>query len=408
MISSSYPRYAGDGIGSFVRSLARALVDSGREVHVVAPYDPSVADMDHGGVCVHRFRYAPCDALCLVGHGRSLKGDVRMRWIVPLLMPGFVIAATVRALSLHRSERSDLIHGHWAVPGGAIAAVVAWLTGLPLVISLHGSDVYVAEGNRVYAAVARAAFRRAAHVTASSEDLRDRAALLGLDRARSSVIPYGVDADRYAAGQGTHVRDRLGIPPDALVIGALGRLVHKKGFGHLLSAMQGVLGAVPEAYCVIGGEGDLRDDLTAQVDRLGVSGRVLFAGHVDWRDTPGYYAMCDVVVVPSVVDARGNVDGLPNVLLEAMASGTAVVASRVGGIPEVVTDGEDGLLVTPGDANALVGALISLLGDPALRMRLGERARQRISAGYAWRDVVRSFEVVYDEAVGSGARTRGG
>jgi len=406
MVTSSYPRHAGDGVGSFVRSLAQALVALGHAVHVVAPYDPAIEEMDQGGVCVHRFRYAPSDALCLVGHGRSMRADVHLRPIVPLLMPAFILAATVCTLTLHGRERFDLIHGHWAVPGGAIAGLVARLASLPLMISLHGSDVYVAEQNPLYASVARCGFRRATHVMACSEDLRARAVKIGLEGEKSSVIPYGVDVGHYATGRGSRMRARLGVPADALVIGALGRLVNKKGFRYLLAAMPAVLDSTPDAYCVIGGDGDLRDDLIAQASRLGVSSHVLLPGHVDWRDTPDYYAMCDVVAVPSVIDADGNVDGLPNVLLEAMASGCAVIASQVGGMPDVIVNGVNGLLVPPGDGEALRSTLLRLLGDPSFRRKLGAMARERVTRGYQWSVVADRTASVYECAVKESARQR--
>jgi len=401
MMTSSYPRHPGDGSGSFVRALAQALVGLGHAVHVVAPYDPAVREMDQRGVSVHRFRYVPGDALCLVGHARSLRADVNLRPIVPLLMPGFALAAIARVLALHGRQRFDLIHGHWAVPCGAVAGIAARLTGLPLVITLHGSDMYVAERNPLYAAVARSGFRRAARVSACSEDLRARAVRMGLDEKRSGVIPCGVDGDFYATGRRTQVRARLGIPSAALVIGALGRLVTKKGFAYLLEAMPTVLESEPDAYCVIGGEGDLRDELVAQARGLGIVDRVLLPGYVSWQDTPHYYAACDVLAVPSVVDADGNVDGLPNVLLEAMASGCAVIASKVGGMPDAIVDGVNGLLVRPGDSDALAGALIRVLEDAPLRARLGANARQRVVRLYSVEGVAERYETIYSEAMSS-------
>jgi glycosyltransferase involved in cell wall biosynthesis len=402
LITSSYPRWAGDGAGSFVASLARALVAQGLEVHVIAPYDPACVAIEQGGVQVHRFRYAPREALHLAGHGRALQADVRLKRVVPWLMPGFVLAALGTALALHRRERFDLWHGHWAVPGGAIAGAAARLSGRPLVISLHGSDVYVAESNRFYATVARSGLSRARRVIACSEDLRSRAVALGLEEAKSLVIPYGVDMARYTGGDGAVWRARLGIPGEALVVGALGRLVHKKGFGHLIAAWPQIQAALPQAYGIIGGAGDLRNDLTAQAARLGLAERVLFPGHIPWDETAPFYAACDAVAVPSVVDAQGNVDGLPNVLLEAMASGRAVVASRVAGIPAVVEEGVNGLLVPPGDETALAAALVCLLTNAPLRQRLGEQARAAMARSYDWAAIAMRTATVYDAALGRG------
>lgn len=402
MITSSYPRHAGDGAGSYVRSLARTLVRMGHAVHVVAPYDPLAVAGDDEGVALHRFRYVPGDRLCLVGHGRSLEADTRMKRIVPLLMPSYIAAAIARALLLHRRQHFDLLHGHWAVPGGAIAGVVSRLVGLPLVITLHGSDVYVTEHNRLYALAARTGYRRAGCVTAVSDDLRRRAVGAGLVEDISLTVPCGVDPARYACGEADALRARWGVPPQAPVIGALGRLVHKKGFEHLIAAMPAVLAAVPEAYCVIGGEGDLAADLRARAAACGVADRVRLVGHVPWGDTPTYFAMCAAVAVPSVVDAHGNVDGLPLVLLEAMASGVPVVGSRLAGIREVLEDGVTGLLVPPGDPPALAAGLVRLLRDPALGGHLGEAGRQVVCSTYCWDVIAGRFLGIYERLCASG------
>lgn len=399
VITSSYPRYAGDGTGSFIASLARTLVDLGQEVHAVAPYDPHVTPMDQADVRVHRFRYAPSENLHIAGHGRALEADMRMRWTVPLLMPGFAAASIWQVIRLHRREHFDLIHGHWAVPGGFIAGLAARLTSLPLVISLHGSDVYVIENNSLYATAARAGFRAASRVTACSEDLRSRAIAIGLDEAKSIVIPYGVDLERYASGAGKKMREQLGIPQNALTIGALGRLVRKKGFRFLLMALPKVLETYPQTYCVIGGNGDLYNELKEQARTLDISDRVLFPGNINWRITPDYYAMCDLLIVPSVVDSYGNVDGLPNVLLEGMASSCAVVASNVAGIPSLIRDGQNGLLVPPRDPAALTEAILELLDNPDLRRSLGARAQEHMAESHNWSTIARRVLSVYTAAI---------
>jgi len=398
-LTSSYPRFAGDGAGSFVASLAGELARRGHSVDVVVPYDPALRHRTEDvGVRVHRFRYAPSDALCLAGHARSLRGDQRLKWVVPLLMPGFVLSMLATVTALHQKERFDVLHAHWVLPGGFVGAVAARLLRVPLVISLHGSDVYMMERSSLYGRAAGYAFGRASHVFSCSDDLRKRALRKGLSLTASSVVPYGVDVDRYGLGDGAAMRQRLGIAPDALIIGALGRLVHKKGFRYLLEALPPLLERVPEAQCVIGGDGDLRSELEAHAAHLGLGGRVLFLGHVGWQDTPDFYAMCDVVVIPSVVDALGNVDGLPNVVLEAMASGRCVVASKVGGIPSVVEDEHTGLLVAPAEAAALSAALERVLQDCALRARLARNARAHVAKSLQWTAVVDRHLTVYRQA----------
>lgn len=399
MLTSSYPRSPADGAGAYVGALARRLSDMGHTVHVVAPYDPLVAETDEGGVIVHRFKYVPFESLNIAGHGRSLQADVRMRPLVPLLMPSYVASALNVALRIHRRERFDIVHGHWVVPGGVIAAIAGRIADTPLVITLHGSDVYLTRRNRLWAAFARYAYGQASLVTAVSDDLRLRAVQKGLPPDKSCVVSCGVDTARYGIGDGSRMRATLGIPQDSPVIGALGRMVHKKGFDCLISAMDRILATRDDVYCVIGGEGALHAQLVAQVARLGHAGRILLPGHIGWAETPDFYGMCDLIAVPSVVDARGNVDGLPLVLLEAMASSRPVVASRVSGIPEVVEDGATGLLVPPGDPKSLASALVSLLSNNQLAACLGKNARASMIAKFDWSIIAERFQDIYVQLV---------
>ena len=173
---------------------------------------------------------------------------------------------------------------------------------------------------------------------------------------------------------------------------AVGRLVAKKGFTHLVEAAR----RVDEVYVVVAGEGDLRRPLEEQARAAG--NRVRFVGALDRETVARALAAADVVAVPSVVDAAGNVDGLPNTVLEALASGRAVVASRVAGIPDVVRDGVTGVLVGAGDAEALAAALQRLARDPAERERLGREARACAVQHHGWDAAARSFEECYAQA----------
>jgi len=173
---------------------------------------------------------------------------------------------------------------------------------------------------------------------------------------------------------------------------AVGRLVAKKGFTHLVEAAR----RVKELHVVVAGEGDLRPALEEQARAVGK--RVRFVGALDRDTVARALAAADVVAVPSVVDAAGNVDGLPNTVLEALASGRAVVASRVAGIPDVLEDGVSGLLVPPGDPEALATALQRLARDPAERERLGREARERATQRHGWDAAGRRFEECYAQA----------
>jgi glycosyltransferase involved in cell wall biosynthesis len=239
--------------------------------------------------------------------------------------------------------------------------------------------VFVAERSVLVRPFARRALSLAGGVTACSADLLGRARRLGAAAQRSRTIPYGVDIRAFAPGAGDALlRRRYGVPPEALMVVAAGRLVEKKGFAYLVDAAADV----PGIHVVIAGDGDLRRDLETRARERRAP--VTFAGNLDRSAVAATLGAADIVAVPSVIDRAGNVDGLPNVLLEALAAGTAVVATRVAGIPDVVADGGNGLLVAPQDPDDLANALRRLAQEPEMRARLGAAARQYALSRLSW------------------------
>jgi glycosyltransferase involved in cell wall biosynthesis len=193
------------------------------------------------------------------------------------------------------------------------------------------------------------------------------------------------------------MRHRLGAGPEETLVLAVGRLVEKKGFDVLLEGASRVQGL----RVAIAGEGDLRPDLERRAAALGVA--VTFVGDLDQTEVSEALAAADIVAVPSVVDRAGNVDGLPTTLLEAAAAGRPVVASDIAGIPEVITEGVNGLLVRERDAAGLADALHRLRDDPALREKLGKAARETAVTRFDWRVAGEAFEQVYLDTLRRGS-----
>jgi glycosyltransferase involved in cell wall biosynthesis len=289
-------------------------------------------------------------------------------------------------------KRATIMHGHWVIPGGVIAAMAA--RSLPLVISLHGTDVFVAERHAMARWAARAAFRQAIRITACSDDLRVRALAMGADPARIETVPYGVDTARFAPNDRTRaeVRRDLGLG-DAPVVLAAGRLVKKKGFEYAIDAAQQLAASHPGLRLLIAGDGDLMADLAGRARDAG--DRVRMLGNQPQGTIARLAAAADVIAVPSIRDDAGNVDGLPNFALEALASGTPVVATTAGGLPQVIEDGTNGLLVPERDASALARAVSALLDDRGRALRIGQAARARVIRDFSWEHVAERFEAAY-------------
>jgi glycosyltransferase involved in cell wall biosynthesis len=287
-----------------------------------------------------------------------------------------------------RHERVEMIHSHeftMAVYGTAAAR----LLGVPHVISMHGSQYVTARWRR--RVLLRWAFRNsAAAIAVSADTKRHLDTELGLRPDAMRVVRNGVPA---RAGDRAVVRAELGLSAGQCLCFAAGSLVPRKGHAVLINAL-----ATVDAPWVlaIAGQGIERDRLLALAADRGVADRVHLLGQRD--DVPNLLAAADVFVMPSLWE------GLPLALLEAMLAGLPVVASRTAGIPEAVTDGADGLLVVPGDAPALAGAMTRVLSDAALRARLGAAARQRAQASFTLGAMTDAYESLYRAARGGQPR----
>jgi glycosyltransferase involved in cell wall biosynthesis len=396
MVTTSYPRFPGDAIGTFMEPIATGLAALGHHVHLVAPWTPrwQRPAIDRG-VAFHLYRYAPVASMNTFGYAAGLHGDVRLRGSAVAAAPLALAAGWTCTRRVARKTSSALVHAHWVIPNGVIAAAAA--ERRPLVISLHGSDIFIAERHRLAALAARRAFARASWVTACSHDLRDRALALGARPDRMSIVPYGVDTDRFApsAEARQHVRARLGIPPGAPLVVAIGRLVEKKGFRYLIDAAARLVRDFPELRLVVAGEGDLAASLKARAEATGLATRVLFPGVISQQDVPALLAAADLAAAPSVKDDAGNVDGLPNTVLEMMASGTPIVATAAGGIGSVVADSLTGRIVPERDPGALAEAMADLLRHPSDGASIGARARAAVCREHGWNRVAQHFDEIY-------------
>ena len=255
------------------------------------------------------------------------------------------------------------VHAYFAHAPSTIGQALACRLGVPFGFSVHARDA-----RKISRAQLHQRARQAACVVACNEDV---AREFDGRCARVQVVPHGVDLGRFIPAQ------RASRPVFQML--AVGRLVEKKGFDVLLDALS--LMTIPWTLRVVG-DGPLREALSAQAVALAIAGRVSFCGSMTHEALPAEYAGADAVVVPSLVDRSGDRDGLPNVVLEAMACGVPVVAADVGAITTAIRPGENGLIVAAGDRAALAAALTALAHDAGLRASLGAAARAIVERDY--------------------------
>lgn len=391
-LTQTYPRRAHDSAGPFIRDLARALVRGGDRVRVLAPHAAGLAAAwSEEGVEVRTFRYAP-ERWELLGYGRSLHADERMAGAAAAVAPLYLLGAR-RALRRAIGEGGwDVVQAHWVVPNLFPAA---WRgQRLPLLVGLHGSDVFMAEKGPVRPLVRRA-LRRVQGLTSCSPELATRVQAIGFPAAHSHVIPYGVDSELFAPDPARRAiwRERLGIPASAPMLLGVGRMATKKGFHLLIDALPALLDALPEAHLVLAGGGDRLEEFRRGAAPF--AGRVHFPGAVLHDTLPDLYRAADLFVLPAVHDAKGNVDGLPNVILEAMATGLPVVGSRVSGLPTAIGEGINGWLVDEGSVADLIRVLPQAFSDRDRLRELGAASRERTRREFSWESVAARYRAAY-------------
>ena len=369
LVTHNYPRFPGDPAGAFVRRLALGVARAGATVMVVCPWAPGAPTTPHEdeGLLVRRFRY-PGDKRSPVAYTGDLHRRAARSPVVALRLPFFVRRFGQAVRDVVRDFAPGVIHAHWWIPGGWLASRM----DRPYLVTCHGSDVRLLERWPPLRAIGRRVFARAGRITTVS-------AFLAADVARFApgtafpviVAPMPVDLDLFARGRSVPKAD----PPRLLYAG---NLVPSKGVDLLIRALARLRARHVPARLRILGEGPAEADLRAVVRREGVADAVEWSRFVPQDAMPAEYGAATVTVLPT----RGRAEGLGLTLVEALLAGSAVVGSAVGGIPEVVQDGETGLLFADGDIEGLASALGRMLTDPPYRERLAEEGCRRVAARY--------------------------
>jgi glycosyltransferase involved in cell wall biosynthesis len=385
MLTTSYPHPRDDAAGTFVRGMARALAARGHEVEVLAPEPVErVAASAEPRVRVHHVPYLRPRSLQRTFYGAGVPDNLRLDPRAWLGLPSF--PAALFGAAFRRAASWHALVTHWAVPCAAVAAAVA--RGRPHLAVFHSADVHLLERLPARHRLASAIAEGATTLLFVTEDLRQRflrlvaSPLAERAHARSVVQPMGIEPWPEDRNVGAAAGPKEAQHPCTVLF--LGRLVPIKGVDVAVRAV----GQLPGATLVVAGDGPERERLEALARRLGAP--VRFVGFVEGERKQRLLREANVFVSPSR-PVHGRTEGAPPAVLEAMDAGLAVVASRSGGLGELIDHGGTGLLVKPGDPGALGRALAQVCGEPALRQRLGAAARQW-AARHHWSSVMARLE----------------
>lgn len=371
---------AGGGAGFATMNIGRELVGLGVDVDVLT----AVIDNERDGDLLDGMRIFRVASWRKGIHDCGLAGAY-----------SYAAFAALRRRQLHKANSYDLEHYFFSLPTGAITLTPLAGKPPPYIVSLRGSDVpgydpfntNLERLHKILRPVTRHIWRRASRVVALSHALKETAALTSAE-IDFRVISNGMDISKFCPKQAGS--ETSSDSPLQLV--TVARLLERKGIQHLLDAIGRPFPLAVELKII--GTGSYEEALKRQAAELGLSDRVKFTGFINADSLPAHYREADLFVLPSQTESFGLV------FAEAMATGLPVLATRVGGIPELIRSGTEGILVNPASPAEIRGTLEHLMQNRALLAEMGVAGRRRIEEKYTWRSVAKAYLDVYEEVVG--------
>ena len=387
VIGSVYPRFESDNEVPWLRKSVETLRAEGVDVEVMAPAYKGLRSHAIDGVVVHRFRYAP-ESLEILTHDEGAPTKMAKHPSMQLLAIPYCISGFFLCLWLAFRKRYDVIHAHWPFPHALIALGACRLFRIPLVLNFHGAELLLIRKKRWIRPVMKFIVGRAQAIFANSHFTASK--ISELRPVKIEWSPYG---SPLTTGDVPNVHARNG----RYRILFVGRHIERKGIEYLIRSAARL---DPEKFEVrIVGKGSLTDSLRELAAEVAPR-NVTFTGPLSPEMLRREYLQGNCFVLPAIVDSNGDTEGLGVVLIEAMQSGLPVVASDVGGIPDVVVDGETGILVPEKDPDALANAFTRLEGDRSLESRLVEGASRRIGEYFNWKKIATRQIAVYRNLTG--------
>ncbi len=300
----------------------------------------------------------------------------------------FSFSAIPSLFRLVKKTHPDIIHSHFLADTGLSAIIVGNTLKIPIITSLLGKDIFdpVDPVPIKWHNVLAWLMENSSMVIACSSDQKLRAKAMGVSSG-ITIIPHGVNIQRFTPQVKVDIKKKLGIQGPMIL--SVQRLHPRKGMEYLIDAIPIILDKKPSAQFVIVGKGSEKAKIEKKIEILHIENNVKLVGFVPDSELPHYYANCDLFVLNSLYEAFGIV------LLEAMASGKPVVATTVGGVPEVVMNGKTGFLVSPRKPKQLAEASIKILQDPEMKQKMGNSGLNRVLKRFSWDSIVKKYLNAY-------------
>jgi glycosyltransferase involved in cell wall biosynthesis len=395
ILTTSFPLHKGITIGSHVIEQVRHLVKLGVDVDVLAPHHKGAPRHEiMAGISVYRIRYIWPERWQTLCYGAGIPTNLEKSVWAKVQLPFLILMLFINTLRIAR--KSDLIHCHWSI-AGLVGVMAGKLLNKKVVLMVHGAEFFVLGDNLILRFLLK-------HIDLciSNSTFTESKALEVYPVTDHVVIPPGIDIHRfYPQRTVPDLRNKLNISNAEIFVLAIGKFIPRKGFEYLIDAFNIIVNQKKMTHIKlrIGGRGPLKPKYEKMIDQYALTGFIDFLEYIKDDQMPSYYTEADVFVLPSIVDERGDTEGLGVVFLEASACQTAVIGSRVGGIMDVIKDGENGYFVEQKKSLDLAEKIIRLANDEKLRKQMGQNGRRIVKNSFNWNHLAKRIIDVYESVL---------
>jgi glycosyltransferase involved in cell wall biosynthesis len=387
--ASTFPRWQGDSTPDFIYQLVKYLTED-FDVYVLAPYAKGTKTFEtFDNIKIFRYKYMPF-GLGSLSYDGGMTSKLEKNKFYYFQIPFFLLFQLLSLMKIIKRENIDIIHSHWIIPQGFVAALYKRIfnKNIKILATSHGADIFTFD-NIIGNFIKKFTLQNIDMVTAVSNTIKDKVMETGYDED-IRVYPMGVDKELFNPGKkDMSIRENLNIRGDFLLF--VGRLSEKKGLKYLLEAMPDVIKEFPLISLIVIGDGPLKNDFIYLAKKLDIIDNVTFLGPLAHEKLPSFFATADIFIGPSITAKSGDSEGFGLVLAEAMSCGTLLLTTDLPVIKEIVKDNETGFIVKQKNSKELSEKILYLLKNKDKLDEIKSRAREHVIENFDWKIVGKKY-----------------
>lgn len=392
VIATTFPRWKNDTTPRFVYELSEKIAAKYNVIGLAPHHKGALKKEKLGKVDVRRFAYFKPESLQKLCYNGGIIPNMESSFLAKMQMPLLVLSEFISAYNLISKEKINMVHAHWMLPQGFVGIFLKKIFKIPLLVTVHGSDLFPLK-NQLFRKLQHFVVKNSDYITVNSASTgNELVKRFPLYSSKVKVIPMGVDTSLFKKRR---IKKPKSYEKNRILL-FVGRLSDQKGLQYLIDSIPEIIKHDPMVKLLIIGGGAYEKTLREKCRNNKMEKYVEFLGPKSAAEISPYYNFADVFIMPSLSTKTGT-EALGLSLLEAMASGCPVIGTKVGGIPFVIKNGYNGLLVEQKDSKEFAKAIIALLKDGKSSQRLGNNAAKFARKNYSWDKVSRDFTKIYED-----------